>query len=48
MVLADGISLRRVADRNFNAERMLPVVLQLVDRLLGRSTAQPELEEEVR
>lgn len=42
MVLADGISMRRIADRGFDAERMLPLVFEMVERLLGRSAPQAE------
>lgn len=44
-VIADGISLRRVADRGFDAERMLPLVFRMVGDLLGRPAAQDELSE---
>jgi len=36
MVIADGISLRRVADRSFDVERALPLVFQAVENLLGK------------
>lgn len=36
MVIADGISLRRVADRSFDVERALPLVFQVVENLLGK------------
>jgi TetR/AcrR family transcriptional repressor of uid operon len=36
MVIVDGISLRRVADRTFDVERALPLVLQMVETLLGK------------
>ena len=35
MVIADGISLRRSVDRTFNAERVLPLVFEMVENLLG-------------
>ena len=35
MVIADGISLRRSVDRSFNAERVLPLVFEMVENLLG-------------
>ena len=35
MVIADGVSLRRAADRSFNAERVLPLVFGMVENLLG-------------
>lgn len=44
-VIADGISLRRVADRSFNVERALPLVFRMVADLLGRPAAQGELNE---
>ena len=44
-VIADGISLRRVADRSFNVERALPLVFRMVGDLLGRPAAQGELNE---
>ena len=40
MVIADGISLRRVADRSFDVERVLPLVFQMVENLLGKPAAQ--------
>jgi TetR/AcrR family transcriptional regulator, repressor for uid operon len=36
MVIADGISLRRVADLSFDVERVLPLVFQAVENLLGK------------
>jgi hypothetical protein len=36
MVIADGISLRRVADRSFDVERAMPLVFQAVENLLGK------------
>jgi AcrR family transcriptional regulator len=40
MVISDGISLRRVSDRSFNAERVLPLVFEMVENLLGNPTGQ--------
>lgn len=34
-VIADGIQLRRVADRNFDVERVLPLMFQMTENLLG-------------
>jgi TetR/AcrR family transcriptional repressor of uid operon len=45
MVLADGISLRRVADRSFNAERALPLVFQIVENLLGKPAVRRDVNE---
>lgn len=42
MVIADGISLRRISDREFKSERVLPLVLQIVEGLLGKPAAQGE------
>jgi hypothetical protein len=39
MVIADGVSLRRVADRSFDAERALPLVFKVVESLLGKPAA---------
>jgi TetR/AcrR family transcriptional repressor of uid operon len=39
MVLADGMSWRRASDPTFNAETVLPHVLQMVNCLLGRPHA---------
>lgn len=36
MVMADGISLRRSVDRSFNTERVMPLVFQVVEYLLGK------------
>lgn len=47
-VIADGISLRRVADRSFNAERVLPLVFQIVENLLGNPAAHGEPGERTR
>lgn len=46
MVLADGISLRRIADPNFDAERALPLVFAMVESLLGRSQMTTNVTEE--
>jgi TetR/AcrR family transcriptional repressor of uid operon len=43
MVIADGISLRRVADRTFDVERVLPLVFQAVENLLGKPAALAEV-----
>jgi len=43
MVVADGISLRRVADRSFDVERALPLVFQVVETLLGKPPASREV-----
>ena len=40
MVIADGISLRRVADRSFDVERAMPLVFQAVENLLGKPAGQ--------
>jgi TetR/AcrR family transcriptional repressor of uid operon len=45
MVIADGISLRRSVDRNFNAERVLPLVFEMVENLLGNPGARRDLSE---
>jgi hypothetical protein len=45
MVIADGVSLRRVADRSFNVERVLPLVFQMVENLLGKPAAFLEVHE---
>lgn len=37
MAIADGISLRRISDRHFDSEQALPLVFQMVERLLGAS-----------
>ena len=42
MVIADGVSLRRAADRSFNVERVLPLVFQMVENLLGKPAAFSE------
>lgn len=47
MMLADGISLRRVADRNFDVDRALPFVFKMVESLLGRSTATSRTEKAI-
>ena len=39
MVIADGVSLRRVADRSFNVERVLPLVFRAVETILGKPAA---------
>jgi AcrR family transcriptional regulator len=39
-VIADGIQLRRVADRSFNVERALPLVFQITEYLLGNPAAK--------
>ena len=39
LVLADGISWRRAVDPHFDAEKLLPMVLQMVACLLGKSQA---------
>jgi AcrR family transcriptional regulator len=44
MVVADGVTLRRVADRTFDVERALPLVLQVVETLLGKPAATSEVE----
>jgi TetR/AcrR family transcriptional regulator, repressor for uid operon len=44
-VIADGISLRRVADRGFSAERVLPLVFQMVENLLGKPAAAGDVNE---
>ena len=43
MVVADGISLRRVADRSFDVERALPLVFQVVETLLGKPAAKSDV-----
>jgi AcrR family transcriptional regulator len=43
MVVADGISLRRVADRSFDVERALPLVFQVVETLLGKPAAKGDV-----
>jgi hypothetical protein len=35
MVIGDGVQLRRVADRSFDVEKVLPLVFQLTETLLG-------------
>ena len=46
MVLGDGMSWRRISDRNFDAERALPLMFQMVRSLLGISAApDPSLPE---
>jgi len=35
MVVADGMFWRRAVDRDFDAERMLPAVLKLIEALLN-------------
>jgi len=46
MVLGDGMSWRRVSDRNFDAERALPLMFQMVRSLLGIPAApDPSLPE---
>jgi AcrR family transcriptional regulator len=44
MVIVDGISMRRVADRTFDVERALPLVLQMVETLLGKPAATSDVE----
>lgn len=39
MVLGDGMSWQRASDPSFNAERMLPLVFQMVRSLLGEPDA---------
>ncbi len=42
MVLGDGISLRRTADPGFDAEKVLPMVMQMIGCLLGHSKRKEE------
>ena len=35
MVIGDGVQLRRVADRSFDVEKVLPLVFQITEHLLG-------------
>jgi TetR/AcrR family transcriptional regulator, repressor for uid operon len=41
MVLADGMSWRRSVDPSFDAETILPLILQMVKSLLTKPTATP-------
>lgn len=42
VAIADGISMRRLADRNFDSERALPLMFQIVEGLLGKPVAPGE------
>jgi TetR/AcrR family transcriptional regulator, repressor for uid operon len=42
MVLGDGISWRRIADPGFDAQKVLPLVLQMIACLLGHPKRQEE------
>ena len=44
--LNNPVSMRRVADRTFDVERALPLVLQMVETLLGKPTATSDVEVE--
>ena len=48
LVIADGVSLRRVADRGFDAERALPLVFKMVESLLGKPAVQSEMSQRVK
>jgi TetR/AcrR family transcriptional repressor of uid operon len=45
MVIGDGIQLRRVADRSFDIERVLPLVFQMTENLLGNPAAKRNVSE---
>ena len=36
MVLGDGISWRRAVEKNFDAERVLPMILKMVQCVLAK------------
>jgi hypothetical protein len=46
MVLADGMSWRRAVEKGFDAERVLPMILQMVRSLLSPSEA-PRMNPEI-
>ena len=48
MVIADGVSLRRVADRSFDAERALPMVFKMVESLLGKPAVQSDMNQRMK
>lgn len=48
MVLADGMSWRRAVDRGFDADRLLPMILQMVHSLLAPSGGTKKSSEDVR
>ena len=42
MMIADGITLRRSANQVLDVEGMMPLILQMVENLLGNPTAQAD------
>ncbi|MDQ8727063.1 TetR/AcrR family transcriptional regulator [Bradyrhizobium sp. LHD-71] len=48
MVMADGLSMRQVADPDFKVERLLPLVFKMVEDLLGKPALQNELSRRVK
>ncbi len=45
MVIGDGVQLRRVADRSFDVEKVLPLVFQITEHLLGNPAAKRNVSE---
>ena len=45
MVIGDGVQLRRVADRSFDVEKVLPLVFQITEHLLGNPAAERNVSE---
>jgi AcrR family transcriptional regulator len=45
MMIADGISMRRSADRSLDIEGTMPLILKMVENLLGNPAAQAEVSE---
>ena len=45
MVIGDGVQLRRVADRSFDVEKVLPLVFHITEHLLGNPAAERNVSE---